>query len=88
MGADVLDDFAEQLPEEARQQWAAQVQALGRVVVAVVLGAPPQRHQQQPVHDVAQEERLPGNEACWQSSSNLGGHINKLRMVETTAWLG
>jgi len=63
VGADILDHFAEQLAEEARQQGPAQVQPLGRVVVAVVLGAPSQRHQQQPVHDVAQEERLPGK-AC------------------------
>ena len=73
VGADVLDDFPEQLPEEARQQGPAQVQPLGRVVVAVVLGAAPQRHQQQPVHDVAQEERLPGK-GCWQSTNDLSWH--------------
>ena len=59
MCADVLDDLPEQLPEEARQQRTAQVQALGCIMVAIVLCAPPERHQQQPVHDVAQEESLP-----------------------------
>jgi hypothetical protein len=41
-----------------RQQRATQVQALVGVVVPVVLVAPPQRHQQQPVDHVPEEVRL------------------------------
>ncbi len=59
-GLDVLGQLAEQLAEEGGQQGAAQVEPLVGVVVPVVLRAPPQRAQQQPVHHVAQEERLHG----------------------------
>lgn len=53
--AHILLQLAEQQAEEARQQRAPQVQALVGVVVPVILGAPPQGDQQQPVDHVAEE---------------------------------
>jgi hypothetical protein len=55
---DILGELAEQLAEQLREQWAAQVQPLVGIVVPVVVLPPPQRHQQQPVDHVPQEECL------------------------------
>ena len=58
MRPDILDHFAEQLPEETRQERSPQVEALCRVVITVILSSPAHGDQQQPVHNVAEEESL------------------------------
>ena len=40
----VLDNLAEEVPEQARQQGAPQIQALVGVMIPVVLISPAQRH--------------------------------------------
>lgn len=56
--AHVLLQLAEEQAEEAGQQRATQVQALVGIVVPVILRAPPQGYQQQPVDHVAEEVGL------------------------------
>lgn len=70
-GADVLDHLPEQLPEEARQQRPPQVQPLRRVVIPVVLRPPAHGHQQQPVHNVAQEECLCAGSGVWDGAAEM-----------------
>mmetsp|Transcript_26840 Transcript_26840/g.79696 ORF Transcript_26840/g.79696 Transcript_26840/m.79696 type:complete len:309 (-) Transcript_26840:417-1343(-) len=60
MHAQVLRQLAEEQPEEAGQQRAAQVEPLVGVVVTIVLSAALEHHQHQPVHHVAHEKGLFG----------------------------
>jgi hypothetical protein len=56
--AHVLAKLAEELPKEARQEGAPEVEPLVGVVVAVVLGPPAERTGQEPVRHVPHKKGL------------------------------